>query len=129
MEEGSRRQNSVLDKHERRFPFVFAGLWEGWKDPSAEAGKEILVPYPVDRMTAWSISDRLNSPKNDDSEIFVPVELQSVFHRKISRNCCEVDFRSAGRWEHADCLSAPTTGQSPFMVASGILSIFGRRKN
>jgi len=72
---------------------VFAGLWEGWKDPangewlhtctiitgepnefvrefhtrmpvilpeehheawlSGEAGKEILVPYPADRMKAW----------------------------------------------------------------------------
>jgi putative SOS response-associated peptidase YedK len=74
-------------------PFVFAGLWKGWKDPannqwlhalttitgepncssvrstpgcrsslaeehhgawlSGEAGKEILVPYPADRMKAW----------------------------------------------------------------------------
>jgi putative SOS response-associated peptidase YedK len=45
---------------------------------SGEAGKEILVPYPADRMKAWPISARVNSPKNDDSEIIVPVELESV---------------------------------------------------
>jgi putative SOS response-associated peptidase YedK len=43
-----------------------------------EAGKEVLVPYPAKRMNAWPISARVNSPKNDDAEIIVPVELQSV---------------------------------------------------
>jgi putative SOS response-associated peptidase YedK len=45
---------------------------------SGEAGKEILVPYPAERMKAWPISGRVNSPKNDDAEIIVPVEVESV---------------------------------------------------
>jgi putative SOS response-associated peptidase YedK len=96
-------------------PFVFAGLWEGWKDPAngawlrtctiitgepnefvrqihtrmpvilpeehhdawlfGEAGKEILVPYPADQMKASPISSRVNSPKDNDAEIIVPIEL------------------------------------------------------
>jgi len=92
---------------------VFAGLWEGWKDPatdkwlhtctiitgepnelvrgihtrmpvilpeerydtwlSGEAGKEILVPFPADRMKAWAISPQVNSPRNNDPGILEPV--------------------------------------------------------
>jgi len=99
-------------------PFVFAGLWEGWKDPATnewlrtctiitgepnefvreihtrmpvilpeeqhdawllgEAGKEILIPFPADRMKAWPISPRVNSPKNNDPDILTPIDLGSV---------------------------------------------------
>jgi hypothetical protein len=45
---------------------------------SGEAGKEVLVPYPADRMKAWPVSARVNSPKNNDAEIIVPVEVQSA---------------------------------------------------
>jgi putative SOS response-associated peptidase YedK len=42
----------------------------------------ILVPYPEARMKAWPVSSRGNSPKNDDAEIIVPVELESVSERQ-----------------------------------------------
>ena len=45
---------------------------------SGEAGKEILVPFPADRMKAWPVSARVNSPKNNDAEIIVPIELESL---------------------------------------------------
>ena len=44
---------------------------------SGAAGKEILVPYPADRMKAWPISARVNSPKNAATEIIAPVELNT----------------------------------------------------
>jgi len=43
---------------------------------SGEAGKEVLVPYPADRMKAWPIDARVNSPKNNDAEI-APIELNT----------------------------------------------------
>jgi putative SOS response-associated peptidase YedK len=95
-------------------PFVFAGLWEGWKDPATQewlhtctiitgepnelvaqihtrmpvilaeehheawltnqAGKEVLVPFPGAAMRAWPISPRVNSPKNNDADLLVPVQ-------------------------------------------------------
>jgi hypothetical protein len=45
---------------------------------TGEAGKEVLVPFPAERMRAWPISPRVNSPKNNDAEIVVPIELASV---------------------------------------------------
>jgi putative SOS response-associated peptidase YedK len=93
---------------------VFAGLWEGWKDPATQewlhtctiitgepnelvaqihtrmpvilaeehheawltnqAGKEVLVPFPGAAMRAWPISPRVNSPKNNDADLLVPVQ-------------------------------------------------------
>jgi putative SOS response-associated peptidase YedK len=98
-------------------PFVFAGLWEAWKDPStgewlrtcsiitgdpneliaqvhtrmpvilpeehhakwlgeAEEGdlKELLKPFPAERMTMWPISSRVNSPENNDEALLEPIE-------------------------------------------------------
>jgi putative SOS response-associated peptidase YedK len=40
--------------------------------------KRILVPVPADRIKAWPINARVNSPKNNDPDIIVPIELESV---------------------------------------------------
>ena len=95
-------------------PFVFAGLWEGWKPPGSDdwlrtctiitcepnelcsmihnrmpvilpeevheawlngsAGKEILIPFVAEEMTAWPISTRVNSPLNNDPAIVSRVD-------------------------------------------------------
>jgi putative SOS response-associated peptidase YedK len=34
MEKSSGRQDSLLNRMKDGAPFVFAGLWEGWKDPA-----------------------------------------------------------------------------------------------
>jgi putative SOS response-associated peptidase YedK len=94
-------------------PFVFAGLWEGWRasesndwlrtctivtcEPNefmatihnrmpvilpesvheawlaGEVGKEVLIPYPADDMTAHPISARVNTPRNNDPAIVDPI--------------------------------------------------------
>jgi hypothetical protein len=38
--------------------------------------KELLVPYPVDRMRMWEISPRVNSPKNDDPSLWEPAHAE-----------------------------------------------------
>jgi putative SOS response-associated peptidase YedK len=45
---------------------------------SGEAGKEILLPFPADRMRACPISSRVNSPKNDDPALIGPIEIESA---------------------------------------------------
>jgi hypothetical protein len=39
-----------------------------------QAGKEVLVPFPGSAMRAWAISPRVNSPKNNDPGLLLPVE-------------------------------------------------------
>ena len=36
------------------------------------------MPYPADRLKAWPISARVNSPNNNDPEIIAPIELESL---------------------------------------------------
>ena len=58
-----------------RDPYADAGdLPEEHHDAwlSGEAGKEVLVPFPADRMKAWPVSPRVNSPKNNDPGILRP---------------------------------------------------------
>jgi hypothetical protein len=57
---------------------------------SGEAGKEILVPYPADRMKAWPVSSRVNSPNNNDAGIIAPVELDPCRGWKVRRNCWNI---------------------------------------
>ena len=37
--------------------------------------KELLMPYPADEMKMWPISQRVNSPKNDDPSLLEPIRL------------------------------------------------------
>jgi putative SOS response-associated peptidase YedK len=57
-------------------PVILEEHHDAWL--SGLAGKEILVPYPADRMKAWPVSRRVNSPKNNDAGIIAPVEVASV---------------------------------------------------
>jgi putative SOS response-associated peptidase YedK len=45
---------------------------EAWL--SGEAGKEVLTPFPAERMKAFPISTRVNFPRNNDRAIIDPVQ-------------------------------------------------------
>jgi hypothetical protein len=59
---------------------------------SGEAGKEVLVPFPASRMKAWPISSRVNSQKNNDAEIVVPIEQEGKVSQ-MDRVEFSFDFR------------------------------------
>src|SRR5260370_35325036 len=68
-----RLDHEVVREIHTRMPVILPEeLHESWL--SGEAGKEVLVPYPADRMKAWPVSPRVNSPKYNDPEIIAPIE-------------------------------------------------------
>ena len=69
--------NEFVREIHTRMPVILPEeLHDAWL--SGEAGKEVLVPFPADRMKAWPISPRVNSPKNNDPEVVTPMETESV---------------------------------------------------
>jgi hypothetical protein len=85
---------------------------------SGEAGKDILVPFSADRMKAWPISARVNSPKNNDAEIIVPTKLGSVLRaenqpqllmpsvevNQLARpDPCNIPMEWTGNFSHEPC--------------------------
>jgi putative SOS response-associated peptidase YedK len=47
--------------------------YERWLMPETDA-KDLLRPSPAERMTAWPISTRVNSPRNEGAELLEAVE-------------------------------------------------------
>ena len=69
---GSSRSQTCRAHPDTRMPVILPeNQFDSWL--SGEAGKEILVPYPADQMTVWSVSPRVNSPKNNDPGILEPI--------------------------------------------------------
>ena len=58
--------------HTRMLVILMEEHHEVWL--SGVAGKEIFVAFPAERMKAWPVSPRVNSPKNNDPEIVAPIE-------------------------------------------------------
>jgi putative SOS response-associated peptidase YedK len=46
---------------------------DAWLQGSQEQARAVLQPYPADLMTAWPVSIRVNSARNDDPEIITAV--------------------------------------------------------
>jgi putative SOS response-associated peptidase YedK len=50
---------------------------EVWLHGTEEEARQVLNPYPPDHMYAFEVSTRVNSPKNNDSELIEPVDQAS----------------------------------------------------
>ncbi len=49
--------------------------WNAWLQGSMEEAKAVLQPYPAARMSAYEVSTRVNSPKNNDETLIEPAPL------------------------------------------------------
>jgi hypothetical protein len=67
---------NIAPTHTRMPVILPEELHDAWL--SGEAGKEVLVPCPADRMKAWPVDARVNSPKNNDPEIIMPSVIESI---------------------------------------------------
>jgi putative SOS response-associated peptidase YedK len=47
--------------------------YEAWLEGSANEARSALKPYPSDLMVAYRVSERVNTPKNDDAGLIEPV--------------------------------------------------------
>jgi putative SOS response-associated peptidase YedK len=61
----------VCTVHNRMPVIIPPEQWRAWLSPdiSAEDRAKMLTPFPADRMEVHPISDRVNSPKNDDPSV------------------------------------------------------------
>jgi putative SOS response-associated peptidase YedK len=69
--------NEMMVKLHDRMPVILAEknhvAWLDPKNEKAEALQAMLKPYPPEKMRAYPVSTRVNSPKNDDPELLSPV--------------------------------------------------------
>jgi len=68
--------NEMMASLHGRMPVILAegdhAAWLDLKNERTDDLQQLLRPYPSDEMTAYPVSKRVNSPKNDDSELIEP---------------------------------------------------------
>jgi putative SOS response-associated peptidase YedK len=67
--------NDLVSRIHDRMPAILRpedyASWLGEEKPPAD----LLAPFPPEPMTMWPISNRVNSPKNDDAQLLEAIEL------------------------------------------------------
>ncbi|HTP63884.1 MAG TPA: SOS response-associated peptidase [Geobacteraceae bacterium] len=60
----------VRELHDRMPVVIDRKNYGTWLDPATptEKAKELLRPYPAERMTFWKVGDFVNNPRNDSEE-------------------------------------------------------------
>lgn len=73
--------NDLLRPIHERMPVILRREdYERWltAQPDAAAGlRDLLRPFPAESMTAWPVSELVNSPRNDVPECVEPVEVEA----------------------------------------------------
>ena len=67
--------NTLMAPVHNRMPVILRPEYErGWLEMAAseEAWHRVLGPYPAEEMTAYAVSTRVNSPRNDDESMLAP---------------------------------------------------------
>ena len=69
--------NDLMKPIHDRMPVIlspeFSDAWMNGKETNTSNLKSLLVPYPSDRMKAYPISNMINSPRNDHSDLMLPL--------------------------------------------------------
>lgn len=66
----------VAPIHDRMPVILSPDYYDAWMNPKetkASALKSLLLPYPSNRMKAYPISSRVNSPRNDERTLLIPL--------------------------------------------------------
>lgn len=67
--------NPMLSFLHDRMPVILDPKGEGeWLDPDFKDPKQLLVPYPGEKMECFRVSEVVNSWKNDQPECFTPLK-------------------------------------------------------
>ena len=69
--------NAVVAPIHHRMPVILPpaayDAWLGGSTPP-DALQSLLVPYPAEEMTAWEVSSRVSSPRNDSPDCIAPLD-------------------------------------------------------
>jgi putative SOS response-associated peptidase YedK len=61
-----------------RMPLIIAPAdYERWLSDEPDP-RDLMRPYPAERMRIWPISTRVNKPENDEPSILEPIELSAA---------------------------------------------------
>lgn len=71
------RQIHNTGPHPHRMPALLGReAWESWLTGTQEQAREVLRQYPAERMQAYEVSPRVNTPRNNDESLTDPVNGQ-----------------------------------------------------
>jgi putative SOS response-associated peptidase YedK len=66
----------VADIHDRMPVILAPEGYTRWLGDEHDP-RDLMRPFPAERMRMWPISTRVNKPENDDPSIVDPIELAS----------------------------------------------------